>query len=218
MADKFQEAVRSFDAYEVIGVVTPGVVVALMLAIEWPPFKSLMGPQGLSIGDFGLFILVAFVLGHLIQAAGNIVELFVWLPFGLPTNWVRLPGQSLVTAAQRKALETMVSEMEGEVIDLSGVSRTHWRAITARAYGRLKSSGRSGRADISNRTYGLCRGLSAAVLICFGWSLYEHPRAWTEIGLIGLAAAAALWRMRRAGVHYARALVLDFIDLSNGAS
>jgi hypothetical protein len=62
LADQSHDAVRYFDAYEIIGVITPGVVVALLLSMEWPSFRTMLGEKGLSIGDFGLFILVAFVL------------------------------------------------------------------------------------------------------------------------------------------------------------
>lgn len=216
MADLAPETGKSFDAYEVIAVITPGVVVAIMLAAEWPAFKSMLGDKGLSLGDFGLFVLVAFVLGHLLQAAGNLLEMIAWIPGGLPTNWVRKEG-SLITSSQRQALQAAVSEMEGHTVDISTLDRKQWRSITTRAYGRLKAAGRSARVDVCNRTYGLCRGLSAAMIIGLGWYLYAHHGAWTEITLIAITTGAALWRMRRAGVHYARALVLDFIDLGYDA-
>lgn len=59
---------KAFDAYEVIGVITPGAVVTLLLALQWPEFRALLGQEGLSIGGLGFFVIVAFVLGHLTQA------------------------------------------------------------------------------------------------------------------------------------------------------
>src|SRR5579872_5786667 len=61
MADSAAEAAKAFDPYEVIGVITPGSVVALLIFIESPTFRGLLGREGLSVGDFGLFILFAFV-------------------------------------------------------------------------------------------------------------------------------------------------------------
>jgi hypothetical protein len=138
LADQSHDPVRYFDAYEIIGVITPGVVVALLLTMEWPSFRTMLGEKGLSIGDFGLFILVAFVLGHLIQAVGNVLEPIIWFPFGLPTNWVRGTNQNLVTPEQRKALEKAVAEMEGTAQDISKITRHQWLAVTTRPAGRLR--------------------------------------------------------------------------------
>jgi hypothetical protein len=213
LTDKPYDAAKSFDAYEVIGIITPGVVVALMLTMEWPSFRTLLSEKGLSIGDFGLFVLVAFVLGSLVQAVGNMIEPIIWFPSGLPTNWVRSTSQTLVTPDQRNALGVAVAKMEGSAPDISKIGRSQWLAITTRAYGRLRAAGRSGRVDFANRTYGLSRGLSAALLACLAWYAVAHRHDYTALLILAAALSAALWRMRRAGIHYARALVLEFIDL-----
>ncbi|OXE36689.1 MAG: hypothetical protein CGW95_06150 [Phenylobacterium zucineum] len=214
MADKPLDVAKSFDAYEVIGIMTPGVVVALALAVEWPAFRALLGDKGLSVGDFGLFVVVAFVLGHLIQALGNFIEPIIWFPCGLPTNWVRSPNQRLVTPEQRAAFERAVSAMEGVTYDFAKLSRREWYSITTRAYGRVWTAGRSNRIDGANRTYGLSRGLAAALLACLIWHAIAHQSAPQTLIGIGVALAAAVVRMRVSGVHYARALVLAFVDLS----
>lgn len=72
------DASKSFDAYEVIGVITPGSVVALMLALQWPEFRTLLGQEGLSVGRLGVFVVAAFVLGHLVQGIGNILDNLFW--------------------------------------------------------------------------------------------------------------------------------------------
>ena len=214
MADQPRDAARYFDTYEVIGVITPGVVAALLLTIEWPSFRGMLGDRGLSIGDLGLFVLVAFVLGHLLQAVGNALEPVIWFPAGLPTNWTKPTTQRLLTPEQRNALERAVAQMEGKTQDIAKMNRRQWLAITTRVYGRVKKAGRSGRVDIANRAYGLSRGLSAALLVCFAWYAFAHGGDYTALLILGAAVCAALWRMRRAGVQYARVLFLEFIDLS----
>jgi hypothetical protein len=215
LAGKQLNVGRSFDAYEVVGVVIPGVVVAIMLTTEWPSLRALLSDKGLSIGDFGLFVLVAFVLGHLVQAVGNLVEAVVWLPHGLPTNWVRRLRQNLVTPDQRRSLEAAVAAMEGSEQDISAMGRREWLAVTTRAYGRLSHAGRTGRIDAANRAYGLSRGLAAALLVCFAWYGIAHTHDYLALSALAAALGAAVWRMRRAGTQYARALVLDFIDLDH---
>jgi hypothetical protein len=216
LVGKPHDAVKAFDPYEVIGIITPGIVVALMLTMEWPSFRTLLSEKGLSIGDFGLFVLVAFVLGHLIQAVGNLIEPIIWFPSGLPTNWVRSTSQSLVTPEQRNALGAAVAKMEGTAQDISKISRSQWLAVTTRAYGRLRMAGRSGRVDFANRTYGLSRGLSAALLACLAWYAVAHRHDFVALLILAAALGAAVSRTRRAGIYYARALVLEFITLTGG--
>ena len=212
------EGTKGFDPYEIIGIIAPGTVVALLVAIEAPLFRSLLGSEGLSIGDFGLFVLLAFVFGHLVQAFGNLIEFAVWPVSGLPTNVVRTSDQTLISAAQRKTLEAHVSAMEGEATDLATLTAATWRAITTRAYARVRTAGRSMRIDIANRTYALCRGLVAALGLTLLWCLYTHRDQLGLLIALFLMIVAALWRMRRAGHHYARALFLEFIDLDTGAA
>lgn len=207
------EATKSFDPYEVIGIITPGTVLTLLFASEAPVFRSLLGKDGLSIGDFGLFVLIAFVFGHLLQTLGNMLEFVVWPIAGLPTNRVRTDDQTMLTPAQRNTLQARVSAMEGVEIDIAVVDGDVWRAITTRAYARVLVAGRSQRIDISNRTYGLCRGLTAAILICLAWYFYAHQNQHEVIVILLAMLGTAVWRMRRAGLHYARALFLAFIDL-----
>jgi hypothetical protein len=207
------EVGKGFDPYEIIGIIVPGTVIALLLAVEVPLFRSLLGGQGMTVGDLGLFVLVAFVFGHLVQAFGNLVEPPIWLGAGLPTNLVLSPSQSLLSPAQRTSLQTEVEGMEGTAVDLATLSRAQWRSITTRAYARVRAAGRSHRIDIANRTYGLCRGLVAALSLALAWCVYSHRDQSALIAGLALMIGAAIWRMRRAGLHYARALFLEFIDL-----
>lgn len=206
------EGTKSFDAYEVVGVVAPGVVVTLLLALENPSLRSLLGKDGLSVGDFGLFLVLAFVLGHLLQALGNVLEVVVWPISGLPTNRARFAKTKLVTPAQRDALQSQVAAMEGDAKALETYDREAWRAVTTRAYGAVRAAGRTIRIDNANRTYALGRGLTAAFGVCLVWYVVMHCQDWQTIAALSVMLAASVWRMRRAGVHYARALVLEFID------
>lgn len=207
------ETGKYFDPYEVIGLITPGTVAALLLTTEAPAFRALLGKDGLSVGDFGLFILVAFVLGHLVQAVGNVLEYLVW-PFGnLPSFWVRATDQKLLTREQRAELERKIQAMEGTSEGIASFDADSWRAVTTRAFARIRGAGQSFRIDNSNRTYGLCRGLVAAFVIALGWYAYSNWADRERLGLIAIMLIAAIWRMRRAGVHYARGLWLEFIDL-----
>jgi hypothetical protein len=213
LADKLQEVAKSFDAYEVIGVIIPGAVLALLLTFECPSLRGLLGDKGLSVGDLGLFLIVAFVLGHLVQALGNLLEWLFWLPSGMPTSWACRARQSLLSDGQREALQAKVSAMEGAPMAISKLGRGKWNAIIRRISGRVFAAGRSSRVEAHNRTYGMCRGLGAALAVALAWVAVEHGDDRQLLGGLALALACALWRMWRMGVNYARALLLVFIDL-----
>lgn len=207
------DATKAFDAYEVIGVITPGTVVALLLALEWPDLRSLMGKEGLSIGDLGLFLMIAFVLGHLVQVLGNMIEDVIARTVGMPTSWVRSSKQSLITPGQRQALIAKIEAMEGRPVDLSKTDKTQWRSMMMRAYAQVRSAGRSGRIDTFSRTYGLFRGLSAAFIAAFTWYAFVHPDLRPHLVVLGTFALGSLWRMHRASKNYARSLLHEMIDL-----
>ena len=193
------EATKGFDPYEIIGIIIPGTVITLLLASEAPVFRSMLGSEGLTVGDFGLFVLVAFVFGHLVQAFGNLIELAVWPRCGLPTNLVLSQEQTLISLPQRGTLQMCVAAMEGEASNLGSLNRPEWRAITTRAYARVRSAGRSPRIDIANRTYGLCRGLVAALSVVLLWCVNAH---WDQLGLLFALVGmiiAAIWRMAPVG-------------------
>ncbi len=207
------ETSKAFDAYEVIGVITPGTVVGLLLALEWPELRALLGDDGLSLGDFGLFMVMAFVLGHLVQTLGNLIEEAIARTIGMPTSWVRNPKQGLITPSQRAALITKIEALEGQPVDATKTSRTHWRSMVMRGYAKVRAAGKSARIDAFNRTYGLFRGLSAAFLAAFAWFAFAHPGEQQTLVVLGLLAAASFWRMQRASINYACSLIHEFIDL-----
>ena len=207
------DVAKSFDAYEVIGVITPGSVVTLLMALQWPEFRALLGQQGLSVGGLGVFVVTCFVVGHLVQAAGNLVDGLVWAARGLPTAWVRRPDQHLITPAQRDQLQARIAAMEPGVADIAALNRAAWRGVTARMYARVSAAGRTGRIDICNRTYGLSRGLAAAFLASGVWLTIDAGKPTSHAVLAWSLSAVALFRMVRAGVHYARSLLIAFIDL-----
>lgn len=207
------EMTKTFDAYEVIGVITPGVVIALLLSTEWPELRALMSTEGLSLGDLGLFLVVAFVMGHLLQALGNLVDGAFWALPGLPTAWIRSPRQTLISGRQRDALAVRVAAMEGEGCDIAKIGRKEWRSVTNRMYARVRTAGRSARIDGCNRTYGLSRGLAAAFLSAAAWYLYNEPGVGPHLVIASILGVVALYRMWRVSVHYAQGLFLEFLDL-----
>jgi len=210
------DAPKIFDPYDVIGVITPGIVLALLLVLHSSELRALLGDEGLTVGDLGLFVMVAFVLGQMLTAIGRIVEIVVFAGADLPTDTLRKTRQRVLTTEQCKALEVKAGLMEGVLIELSRVGRQDWRIITARMASRVRAAGRGQRFEIHNRTFGMARGLTAAFSIVAGVYAWLHLQRVDVIALAVVLAFAAAMKMRSAGNHYARGLFIEFLDLDVG--
>ena len=208
---------RSFDFYEFNAVLTPGVIVLYATAQLFPATAPFITAKDFTVGDLGLFVVLAFVAGHLMQALGYALERLFWKCFdGMPSDWLVAEKQTLLAPAQFEQLPARLTEilrlkLEGSLTKLTA---PQWRPITRQVYAAVQAAGRSQRADIFNANYGLFRGIAAAFIAVTIAHLSE--RGWHEWGCeVGLLVGAALAfaRMHRFGVHYASELFVQFLQL-----
>jgi hypothetical protein len=64
--------------YEQIGIVIPGSVLVFGLVLYYPELRLLTAKDGMSVGELGLFVLIAYAAGHLIAAIANALEGLFW--------------------------------------------------------------------------------------------------------------------------------------------
>ncbi len=209
--------VRTFDFYEFVGILAPGATallgIGLIYSSVWPFFNE----RVLSVGDLGLFLILAYVAGHLVQAVGNFVESLWWRVWGgWPTDWVRSNKGNLLAPAQLSALEDKVKTILGlEVDTLQQLPARQWSGITRQVYAAVSSAGHATRVDTFNGNYGLCRGLAASFLtLCLLTLVSTGFNSLRAEALLLVASAVALYRMTRFGRHYARELFVQFVQLS----
>lgn len=201
-----------FDAYEVTGVIVPGSILAGMAAMEVSEFRLLLGTDAASLGGLGLFIIAAFVLGHLVQAFGNLIERFVWFFGEWPTDGVRSKDQRLLSSDQQDQLQTLIGKMEGRERRLEEYSSKDWNAVTARIASKLRNASLSAQVDVANRNYGLFRGITASLILVIAWNIALSETNITLVTVLAVALTAAVLRMRRFGRLYARNLFLSFLN------
>ena len=201
-----------FDPYEYIGVIIPGAAATFGGMMLFPDFANLFGKDGVQIGGLGVFVIVSFVAGHLVQAVGNLVESIVWkLRGGMPSNWVLRSDQTLIATNQRDRLNRMVSDRFG--VSFETLSPSAWRGLTREIYALCRSNNRTNRIDSFNRTYGLMRGIFAACLLVGVTSLVVQPEQWKYAVLAFSASGLACARMMRFGIYYGRELMIEFLNL-----
>jgi ABC-type Fe3+ transport system permease subunit len=69
---------RNFDFYEYAGIIIPGTVLVMALVWFFPEARALFSKEGVTLGELGLFIIIAYAAGQLVQAIGNGLEWALW--------------------------------------------------------------------------------------------------------------------------------------------
>ena len=206
---------KQFDFYEFTGILLPGAIVLTGLVLLFPGWGLPTLIKDISVGGLGLFVVLAYAAGHVVQAVGNLVEAVWWKAWGgLPSDWLRTKPSRLLAAQQISALEKRIRERQGlDGFDITSAAATDWYAITRQIYADVASAGRSARIDTFNGNYGLNRGIAAGLLVVLALLPVPAPADWRVAICILIAEGLALYRMHRFARHYARELFIQFLQL-----
>ena len=208
---------REFDFYEFAGVILPGTMVIFFIAIFSQTFKSVLIGGKFDLGELGIFVLLAYIAGHLVQAVGNIWEPVFWkLQGGIPTSWVRNDDQELISVQQVALMKKLIPErLKLDLpFQLSQIPASRWRSITAQMYAAVQGASRSKRIDAFNGNYGLMRGIASGFLLIGIAAIYLHLHPLLKIlSAVFVLQCLAVFRMRRFGLSYARELFVQFVQL-----
>jgi hypothetical protein len=208
---------KSFDFYEFTGVLLPGSVFALGAAILFPTIGNVLLNGNLSVGDLGLFVMVSYASGHLVQAFGNLLENLWWkLWGGMPTQWIRQRKRDLLSDQQVDALFKAIPTKcgLGTILKPEEMNPRQWHAVTRQVYAAVSAETRSARIDTFNGNYGLNRGLASALLVDLILIVITGNARWGTVTILLIASAAAMYRMHRFAVHYGRELFIQFLQLT----
>jgi hypothetical protein len=207
--------VNKMTFYEQVGIVIPGSVFLVGLLFYFPALNALMVKDGVTLGQFGIFLLLSYAAGHLLAAVGNALEWMFWkITDGMPTDWVtKSKGTSLLSASQIEALATKVNARLGVKVEkIAGMDQKTWFPISRQIYADIAKNGKSERIDTFNGNYGLNRGLAAATLALAVVSITEN-----QLG-VGAAfvviAIVYVYRAFRFARYYAREMYVQFLVLS----
>lgn len=207
MDDKPASA-TSFDAFDFIGLVAPGLIFNLGCRVLFPEVAANIPQSSFSIGDLGILATVAFATGHLLQGLGNILESAIWLLLGgWPTEKLLLPTSRLLTEPQKTKIRSqLLTSSAAESRKLAG---SEVRAM----YVAIARSASTSRIDKFGRNYVFARGLVSCLALLF--LLYGAVGAPTKLGviLLLLGTVLAVGRMHRVASQYARELGVTFLSL-----
>lgn len=207
---------KELSFYEQAGIVLPGAGLLLGVIVLEPAVQPIFLGSGLTVGGLGLFVIIAYALGHLAAAVGNIIDNLIWSAAGgMPSQWPRNPARPLIGDEQRKALLLKIKARIGTAFDPAVViPKQDWRSVFHVIYRDVLGSGLAARVEVFNGSYGLNRGLAASSLMLVPLVLYKSPpnAGWWAGSLIVMAAIYA-FRMFRFGVHFAREVFIRFLLL-----
>ncbi len=211
---------KKISFYEFTGILAPGAVCLYGLARLIPDLGFLLSDKELSLGDFGLLLILAYITGHLLQSLGNGLEWVWWkLWGGWPSAWVRNNKHSLIAPEQRALLPKKIQDVLGIDCkgDLANFDEAGWRSIVSQVYAQVRKAGRAGRVDIFNGNYGMFRGIATSIGILVLAYYTSHSLITYKLGVVlWVLFALALIRMHRFGKYYASELFIQFLDFKPG--
>jgi hypothetical protein len=200
---------RTFDFYEYAGLIIPGAALVLGLSVLIPELRLLFGKEGVTLGEFGLFVVVTYAAGHLVQGIGNWIEWLWWKCFGGLPSIRALSGKTL-SADQYKRVLAGLREDGNVTDDLSNCTSSERLAIIREMYSVVAGSGKAARIDIFNGNYSLLRGLAAAFLVLLVAAIILAKGVLTAV-ILGALFVLALQRMHRFAKYYALELLVQYL-------
>ncbi len=202
-----------FDPYEFIAVAIPGALPTLTISLLVPEVAAVILANGVDLGSFGIFLIVSFVVGHVVQVVGNLIEQIEnLLTFGTIDLAVRDKRRPMPSEQWDRFCASLA---EAGISAKAGITSDSWPGIRREVYARLLADGRTDRIDMFNRTYGLCRGMVAGTAISAAMTLILGGEdAWQWSAMIVVLLALPLYvRMRRFSKHYFNEIVSQFLSL-----
>lgn len=208
---------KQFEFYELTAIIVPGTLFIIGISLVSPEIAVYFQKPTFGIGDWGILVIIAYGIGHLIQGVGNFLEDVYWTILGgKPTDWIRTNKHYLLSDGLRLELESCLSkELEKEGTQkISALKKDAWESIVNLINNRVKNSDYYQRVYKFNGNYGLMRGIAASVLILICITLLSSPTIKKETIYLVVVFALSIWRMHRFGNYFARELFVSYINLN----
>lgn len=172
---------KEFSFYEFVGILVPGVTLLFFseVIIELVYKKTIIDFS--KVGESVVFLIIAYGIGHILQAVGNVFENIMWKVLGsMPTQWLSKKnrfGKTLFDTEQSEKIKAKIFQQFGEKAD-KDYSRDVYNWLS------LKDKITEKRIDVFNANYSQFRGLTvtfyslaAIVWLYLGWKLMLVPFA-----------------------------------------
>jgi hypothetical protein len=206
---------KQLSLYDILGVLAPGTVFTIGIMALYPDTVKAIPNKEFSVGDFGVVVLISYVMGNLVAALGNLLEIPYWrITGGQHSDLARRDGAGVISQLQLAAVERRLRGAKFLNPDerISGLSVVEWRGITRQIYAYIAAHKLTTRVDAFNAQYGMNRGIAAGFLSLAAMTIVHSGFSLWRVQLILLICTAlATYRMQRFSRHYAAELFRQFI-------
>src|SRR6202043_1938049 len=131
----------------------------------FPDGRAYFAKDGVTFGEFGVFVIVAYAAGQLVQGVGNAVEWIYWkIRGGLPSTRAVKNGTYLGPNQHKQLLEAIKADFGVTEHDLKP-NATMQLPVVRQIYTVVSDANKAQRLDVFVGNYGLARGLAAALFV-----------------------------------------------------
>lgn len=202
--------------YDIIGYFVPGVILTYGFVLFYPSVKLITIDSQLSVGSLGLYTIVSYTAGQIIQSVGNFLTTLYWLKRGRPTDWIFEKNNNLLSDHQKNRLiyKLVAKKLVSKNTDFKKMKQNEWSNIVRQIISIISNNDNSPkRLEIFNSNYGLWKGLTTSLLfLCImSFIRYGISNLLVSISLIIITILSVI-RMRRFGIYYAKELFYIFIN------
>lgn len=192
--------------YEFVGVLVPSVILLYFSEIILSPAFDIELFDLAEIGESLVFLIVAYGIGHILHALGNIFESIIWWSVnGKPTNWITKPQRFFRDLFDESDQQRILDKIKE---DYSLVDNKDYGMLI---YCKLHSLGKHERIDIFNGNYSLYRSLCVVFILLLIESSIVGMWLWSIVILVVLLLCHL--RMIRFAKHYAKELYRSYLNL-----
>lgn len=206
-----------FELYEILALILPGSVLLFGISKLFPELTLFTFDENFSAGAFGVFALIAYATGHIVQVLGGGIELIWRRVRGEPMEWIQEGKKQLILNNQTKDLEGKIATRLGissENFNLTNLTRKEWLNMIKQMQIAVEIAGRTGRLDKFQAVYMMCRGLIASLLVLALASAFTISANYWYIPYMLLTFAVVLcYRMSRFERSSVRELFVQFLQL-----
>lgn len=198
---------------EEAGILVAGSVFLLGTVLQVPAVLDLVFREGVSVGELGVFLIVAYATGQVVATFGNVVANTVSLAIGASWDLPTYDPPRLLSAQQVQQVEERLRGRLGLKVDrIVGIGRADWRPIAERIYFDVLGHD-PGRLRSNYAAYCLNRDLGAALAALAAITVLASPDRWPIS--VGLAAITLVFvfRMRELDLRFAREMFHRFLAL-----
>lgn len=206
---------KDFSFYEFVAVFLPGAVLLGGAAGLYEETRLWITSKDFGASQLGLFIIASYVLGHLLQCLGNLLEFLFWIGRGKPSHWITRENIPYLTSNQTESLPALYEDLtKSPITNRLSLSKKETRNLTGSLFTYIRQQGQTDRIDTFNGNYGLFRGIASGLSILIAMSFIIGSQIYVSLFLI-ICLVCALIRMNRFGIHYASELYRQAFSIKN---